>query len=107
MVPALRRSGDSNAASRNSRTNSGYMRALAAISGASAGGLCGSQCAIMPPAAWVASRPGSLFLDDQHAGAITPQAPGQRQSNDSPADDHHVPSLHEFDCSGGGEAGGR
>src|ERR1017187_3845414 len=35
------------------------------------------------------------FLDDQHAGAVTSQAPRQRQSNDTSADDHNVPSLHD------------
>src|SRR5271157_1205819 len=35
------------------------------------------------------------FLDDQNAGAIASQAPCQRQSNHTSADDHHVPSLHD------------
>ena len=36
------------------------------------------------------------LFDDEHAGAVTPQAPRQRESNDPSADDHNVPCLHNL-----------
>ncbi len=58
------------------------------------GGLPGSQCAIMPPAACVASRAGSPFSTTRTADAALTQAPRQRQPNHPSTNDDDVPGLH-------------
>ena len=75
--------------------NSGYMRALATAMANQTPACADRSARIVLQRHGSPSRTAGFSLDDQHTGAVAPQAPRQRQPDDATADDHHVPSLHE------------